>query len=269
MALNLFPRCLLPVLAVLFYFWGCTANGQENPSPAQITEWRKGAEEGQERPSQGLVDPAVLLSKIDALYGQVATNSVHSDPDRLSRFAREMKDKASEMETKAKDLQDNASKIEKLARDLKNSADEKENKLQELQTADDQYERESLRNDLEFLNRDIQQNVTELQRLDSESDEFARARAIIAVALNSNPSIGVKSQNNDTPVKTPVEAVTEWETTIRMKDPAYPNMKDSIRAKIAEMISTEGMPTSADKAVEMTNKAYLEIKKKEISEKRN
>jgi TPR repeat protein len=46
MALNLFPRCLLPVLAVLFCLWASTAHGQENPSPAQVAEWRKGAEKG-------------------------------------------------------------------------------------------------------------------------------------------------------------------------------------------------------------------------------
>jgi TPR repeat protein len=44
--LKLFSRCLLSLFAVLFCLCGYPAYGQEQPSPAQIAEWRKAAEQG-------------------------------------------------------------------------------------------------------------------------------------------------------------------------------------------------------------------------------
>ena len=46
MTLNLLPRCLLPVLAILFSICCSTVYGEENPTAAQIAEWRKAADQG-------------------------------------------------------------------------------------------------------------------------------------------------------------------------------------------------------------------------------
>lgn len=46
MTLNLFRRCLLPVLAVLFCMCGSHANGQKETSNGKIDEWRKAAKQG-------------------------------------------------------------------------------------------------------------------------------------------------------------------------------------------------------------------------------
>lgn len=200
-----------------------------------------------------LVEQAEILAKVEALARRFESRLLASDPDSLTRFARDM-------ESKASGMTDKASKIERLARELKDLANDKANKLRELEGSDDKRDAESLRDEINSLNATIRQAVSELNDIDPDQRELNRARGLVAVALGDKALAAGSPPSH--PNKAIVDAVNEWERVMLAKDPKFSNRTEATKIRIRQMIADEGMPSSPEKALDQARRAYLEVQEK-------
>lgn len=162
------------------------------------------------------------------------------------------------MGDKASEMADKAGKIERLARGLKDLADDRVNKLRELEGLEDRSDAGSLMDEIQSLNATIRKAVSELNDLDPDQRELNRARGLVAVALSTDvlPTNAPSPQ----PINAIVDAVNEWERVMLAKDPELSNAKEAVKIRIRQIIATEGMPRSPEKAVDLARRAYSQVK---------
>lgn len=243
------PACSLlwRVAAVWIISTGTSTLAESPASPASDSS----KEATKSATPSNLVDSTKILAKIDLLTRRLGNHPVSSDPSGLTRFARDMEDKASEMET-------DAGKIQRKARELKSLAGEKKRKLAELENSDRHSGYETVKKEIESLDRSIYQTVSELNGLDPGQKALSKARGLVAIALDDEiPPVGLGAAE---PIDAIVSAAGRWQREMLQKDPNFSGMIESVSGRIREIIAAEGMPTSSEKAVEMANRAYLEMK---------
>lgn len=110
------------------------------------------------------------------------------------------------------------------------------------------------------LPKDIEEKVDQ-GSLDAESArELAQARARAKVLSEQQQRAAAEQQAKDerTRREGAKAAVVAWESSIKQRDPDYPNKQQFIRDRVRVMLQ-QGEPTSPQEAVALVEKAYAEV----------